>query len=223
MNDQNVNYVQGKNTVEVYDVCGNKTVFEFYYDTVAPEVTVKDGSRGNNGYYSKLDLKLHDNNAIDYVVVNGEKKDLTNNAWSDLNDQNVDYVQGKNVVEVYDVHGNKTTFEFIYDTIVPEINAENVTLQVGDQFDPMQGVTAYDQNVNVTSSIVVVNNNVNTEKPGDYEVTYAVEDKAGNRVEKTVRVTVEERENNGNHTGNIIKKIIRKVVKVIEDVFDWFF
>ena len=223
LNDQNVDYVQGKNVVEVYDIYGNKTTFEFDYDTVAPTIAVKDSSKGNEGYYSKLDLKLHDNNAVDYVVVNGVKKDLANNAWSDLNDQNANYVQGKNVVEVYDVHGNKTTFEFIYDTIVPEINAENVTLQVGDQFDPMQGVTAYDQNVNVTSSIVVVNNNVNTEKPGDYEVTYAVEDKGGNRVEKTVRVTVEERENNGNHTGNIIKKIIRKVVKVIEDVFDWFF
>ena len=213
LNDVNVNYVEGHNVVEVYDIYGNKTVFEFDYDTVAPEVTVKDSSKGTDGYYSYLDLKLHDNKAIDYVVVNGVEKDLANNAWSDLNDVNVNYVEGHNVVEVFDIYGNKTVFEFDYDTTAPVIFAENITIKKGSTFDPLQGVKAIDNGKDITTSIVVEENNVNTRRTGKYEVRYSVTDLAGNTTEKTIIVTVEKK----SCWENIVD-IVEDTIKVVEDI-----
>ena len=222
LNDANVNYVEGHNVVEVYDIYGNKTVFEFDYDTVAPEVMVKDSSKGTDGYYSYLDLKLHDNKAIDYVVVNGVEKDLANNAWSDLNDANANYVEGHNIVEIYDIYGNKTVFDFDYDTTAPIIFAENITIKKGSTFDPLQGVKATDDGKDITSSIVVEANNVNTRRTGKYEVRYSVTDLAGNTTEKTIIVTVEKK----SCLENIVD-IVEDTIKVVEDIvhgiLDWIF
>ncbi|MBM6809465.1 hypothetical protein, partial [Faecalicoccus pleomorphus] len=70
---------------------------------------------------SKIDLKLFDANKVDYVLINGKKKDLTDNTWSDVNFKDVQYKEGKNIVVAYDQAGNSSTFEFIYDTKGPEI------------------------------------------------------------------------------------------------------
>ena len=222
LNDDSVNYKEGENTVEVYDVCGNKTVFTFDYDKTGPAVTVKDSSTGSEGNFSKLDLKLHDASGIDYVVVNGEKRDLSNNAWSDLNDDSVNYKEGENTVEVYDVCGNKTEYSFTYDTTAPVINAENKTVKKGTDFDPMNGVTATDQGKDITERVAVEKNEVNTKKTGTYEISYSVQDKAGNASEKTIQVTVE-RESLWDHFVDEVKDITHKVIKAIDDFFDWLF
>ncbi|MBM6809457.1 hypothetical protein, partial [Faecalicoccus pleomorphus] len=80
-----------------------------------------DSSIGKDGVYSRLDLKLYDANKVDYVEVNGVKKDLIDNVWSDVNGKDVQYKEGKNVVEAFDITGNSSTFEFILDTKGPEI------------------------------------------------------------------------------------------------------
>ncbi|MBM6809464.1 hypothetical protein, partial [Faecalicoccus pleomorphus] len=74
-----------------------------------------DSSIGKDGVYSRLDLKLYDANKVDYVEVNGVKKDLIDNTWSDVNFKDVQYKEGKNVVEAFDITGNSSTFEFILD------------------------------------------------------------------------------------------------------------
>ncbi|MHC5251596.1 immunoglobulin-like domain-containing protein [Listeria kieliensis] len=74
------------------------------------------------------------------------------------------------------------------------INASDKELVVGDKFDPMEGVTATDKDgSDITSSIKVTENTVDTSKPGDYKVTYSVVDKDGNTVNKTITVTVKDR------------------------------
>ena len=222
LNDDSVNYKEGENTVEVYDVCGNKTVFTFDYDKTGPAVTVKDSSTGSEGNYSKLDLKLHDASGIDYVIVNGEKRDLSNNTWSDLNNDSVNYKEGENTVEVYDVCGNKTVFTFVYDTTAPVIYAENKTIPQRSDFDPMDGVNATDQGKDITDVIVVEKNEVNTKRRGTYEVTYSVQDKAGNASEKTIQVTVE-RESLWDQFVDGVKDIANKVADGIKDFIDWLF
>ena len=73
----------------------------------------------------------------------------------------------------------------------PIIKAEDKTLTVGDAFDPMADVTATDaEDGNLTDKIEILNNEVDTTKPGKYEVTYKVTDRKGASYTKTITVTV---------------------------------
>ena len=73
----------------------------------------------------------------------------------------------------------------------PVINATDKTIEVGDTFDPMAGVTAEDaEDGNLTTKIVVEKNDVKTDVAGKYEVTYKVTDNQGATRRKTIIVTV---------------------------------
>ena len=189
VNFKDVQYKEGKNVVEAFDIAGNSSTFEFILDTKGPEITVKDSSIGKDGVYSRLDLKLHDANKVDYVEVNGKKIELSDNTWSDLNDQNAGYKEGKNTVICYDIAGNSTEFTFIYDKTAPVIEANDRTINVGEDIDLMEGVHAYDGTVDLTASVEVTGTVDNTQS-GQYEVTYKVTDQAGNTTEKTITITV---------------------------------
>ncbi|EAD7580461.1 DUF5011 domain-containing protein [Listeria monocytogenes] len=98
--------------------------------------------------------------------------------------------------KVTDSFGKSTT-ETIQVQVVndkPIISASDKDLYVGDSFDPMTGVSANDkQDGDLTSVIRVQANDVDTTKAGTYHVTYVVEDSAGAVVEKTVVITVKEK------------------------------
>ena len=65
---------------------------------------------------------------------------------------------------------------------------------VGESFDPLAGVQAYDkEDGNLTSQIKVFGT-VNTNQPGDYQLTYMVEDSNGNRVTLIKTITVVEKQ-----------------------------
>ena len=73
----------------------------------------------------------------------------------------------------------------------PIIKAEDKNLTVGDAFDPMADVTATDaEDGNLTDKIEIKKNDVDTTKPGKYEVTYKVTDSKGASYTKTITVTV---------------------------------
>lgn len=101
-------------------------------------------------------------------------------------------------------NGNTRTFSLgtyytqLPDTTAPVINAEDVTLTVGDTFDALKGVTATDDvDGDLTNSIVVSGDKVDTTKAGTYKVTYTVADAAGNEATKTITVTVKEKPDTG--------------------------
>ena len=74
---------------------------------------------------------------------------------------------------------------------VPTIKAEDKTITVGDKFDVKKDVTAKDtEDGNLTDKIEVVKNDVDTTKPGTYEVVYKVTDSKGASKKKTIKVTV---------------------------------
>ena len=74
---------------------------------------------------------------------------------------------------------------------VPSISASDKTLTVGDTFDVKKDVTAKDtEDGNLTDKIEVVKNDVDTTKPGTYEVVYKVTDSKGASKKKTIKVTV---------------------------------
>ena len=80
---------------------------------------------------------------------------------------------------------------------IPVITASDKTIKVGDRFtdeDALVGVSAYDkEDKDLTSSIKVVQNNVNTAKAGEYTVIYSVEDSQGAKATKTITVTVKKK------------------------------
>ncbi len=80
----------------------------------------------------------------------------------------------------------------------PVINAEDITLTVGDKFDPLNKVSATDKEdgaLKLTKDNVL-KNDVDTSKTGTYHVTYKVTDKDGASTEKTIQVTVKEKKIN---------------------------
>ncbi len=111
---------EGKNTIAVYDKAGNcSNVIEFNYDATAP--TVSENNYLGSNPYRGMSFKLHDNNAVDYYVINGTKKDVTDAPWSDANYSNIEryLVNGENTLVLYDIAGNATTHTFTLDREAP--------------------------------------------------------------------------------------------------------
>lgn len=88
-------------------------------DTTPPTVTVKEGAKYTKvragGDYQRVSFKLYDEGEIDRLYVNGVLKDLTNDAWSDLNFVKpgaFGAVLGANTLQVVDVAGNTTEVSF---------------------------------------------------------------------------------------------------------------
>ena len=120
--------VAGENTIIVRDMAGNATTRTFIYDTVAPEITVKEESKGTDPYFSNVSFKLHDNYLVKEYEINGKIMKVTPNAWTDANFQNIKQylVAGENTIIVRDMAGNATTKTFIYDTVAPEYSAMGI-------------------------------------------------------------------------------------------------
>ncbi|STY43775.1 Bacterial Ig-like domain (group 3) [Listeria grayi] len=81
------------------------------------------------------------------------------------------------------------------------IVVDDSTLTLGDSFDPMKGVRAYDGNVSlvqkaasqatdITSAVTIESNNVDTKKVGEYQVVYTVAGSNGIQVKKTRKISI---------------------------------
>lgn len=77
----------------------------------------------------------------------------------------------------------------------PVITASDSSIYVGETFDAVSAANANDkEDGNLTPSIKVLSNNVDTTKAGSYNVTYEVTDSKGITTTTTITVTVKERE-----------------------------
>ena len=74
----------------------------------------------------------------------------------------------------------------------PTIKAEDKVLQVGDEFNPLAGITAEDDEDGkiVLTEANIIKNTVNMKEAGTYEVTYKVTDSKGASAVKTITVIV---------------------------------
>lgn len=73
----------------------------------------------------------------------------------------------------------------------PILTGEEVALNIGDTFDPLQGIVANDpEDGDITKNIKVINNNVNTKRGGNYIVSYEVTDSHGNKTTLDRNVSV---------------------------------
>ena len=132
-----------------------------------------------------------------------EDGDITNRVMVIVNDVNTSVEGNYHVTyEVIDSSGNKVNKAMMVyvkkeevvkeQNVDPVINAENLTIEKGVYFDPLDGVTALDEeDGNLTHKITVEENEVNVSKSGTYKVIYKVTDSMGKTASKSIVVTVE--------------------------------
>ena len=96
-------------------------------------------------------------------------------------------------VDSYKNETTKTITVTVVENQKPVINAEDKTIYLNEEFDPLEGVTAEDPEDGKIEKIEVIQNNVKTDEVGKYKVIYRVKDTFGNVVEKEITVTVEEK------------------------------
>ncbi|MEN2256334.1 DUF5011 domain-containing protein (plasmid) [Paraclostridium benzoelyticum] len=92
---------------------------------------------------------------------------------------------------VSDINSNMIHFYERTPNHAPVIHAEDKTIEVGDKFNPMYGVSATDkEDGNITKDIKVIENTVDTSKAGKYKVVYSVTDSNGATTTEDITVTV---------------------------------
>ena len=80
------------------------------------------------------------------------------------------------------------------DTVKPVFSGvTNATVEFGEKFDPLAGVSAKDAVDGDVTASIKVSGKLNTSKAGVYTLTYTVADKAGNTATATRKVTVEKK------------------------------
>ena len=87
----------------------------------------------------------------------------------------------------------KLKAEQIIDTIKPEIiGAKDITIKQGDTIDLTQNIKVED---NIDKDIpLVINGDIDTNKVGEYEITYTATDRSNNKAEKTIKIKIEQKE-----------------------------
>ncbi|WCO01589.1 immunoglobulin-like domain-containing protein [Psychroserpens ponticola] len=162
-------------------------------DIEAPVITLNGASTVNLNVgetYSELGATATDNvdgNLTSSIIIGGDTVN-TSAGGTYVVTYNVSDAAGNSAIEVI------RTVNVIPDTTAPVISligSANISLQLGDSYSD-QGATALDNiDGDLTSSIVVGGDTVNTNSVGAYTITYNVSDAAGNvAVEVTRTVTV---------------------------------
>ena len=149
----------------------------------AAEVIVFD-ENGNFAYAVKLnvgknDIAIH----IEPTEENKNNPDIFNN-----NEEAIGFATKDLNLEI-------TRLEEGEEIPGPVINAEDKIVNLGDEFNPLDGVTAIDALGNdITEKIEVLENTVDTSKEGEYKVVYKVADDNGKEATREIKVTVTKNE-----------------------------
>lgn len=79
------------------------------------------------------------------------------------------------------------------DTIKPEIiGAKDITIKQGDTIDLTKNIKVED---NIDKDIpLVITGNIDTNKVGEYEITYTATDRSNNKAEQTIHIKIEPKE-----------------------------
>ena len=171
-----------------------------YYPTfkqlnTAPELSGND-----------IELILNQNyNLLDYV----DAEDFENDDFTiEIKQTNLDISKIGDYTATFvatDIHGLSSELTLNIKVVMesPVINANDITLYVGDKFNPLDKVTAIDINGNdITEHIKVIENTVDTAKKGEYKVVYQVDSLERLSTAKEIKVTVKEKDNNNNNNNS---------------------
>ena len=79
---------------------------------------------------------------------------------------------------------------------------DDITIQVGDKFNPLNGVSAKDRDGNDLTDKIIISGKVDTTKPGKYTITYQLTDKYNNTTKHIRTITVKDKDNNNSSNNN---------------------
>ncbi|EUJ30529.1 immunoglobulin-like domain-containing protein [Listeria cornellensis] len=176
-------------TYSVLDSDGNtteKTIMVTILSNDAPEIQGQDSSFKAGRAFNPM---------AGITATDTEDGDVTANIQIIANDVNPDVAGVYHVTySITDSDGNTTEQTYTVTVLTnekPVIHASDQALAFGQAFDPMAGVSAEDlEDGDLTSHITIVSNDVNTQVPGIYHVTYSVIDSDGNETQYTITVLV---------------------------------
>ena len=165
-----------------------------------------------------FDVQVNDADATGKRVTVANWCDMSGMGWQRSSEYG-NLIMSKNVdVEAPDEGNN-----------IPIIIADDIVLNLGDEFNPYDIVIAKDkEDGNITDKVKVVKNTVNTKRIGEYKVIYSVEDSKGASAIKEIKVIVTNKNivsNNGDNnnsnklpqTGN--ENVIYMVIIAIIAIF----
>lgn len=197
----NINTISSYITVELYSVNSNGDKS----DSVILTITSEEDDISNNGInpnaspiITASDITLNKGETftpLDYATAFDEEDgDITSKLEVIKNTVDInkigDYEVIYKVVDSEDEEVTKKIKVKVISNEKPLLNVNDSTIKVGDKFDKMDGVTAIDEeDGDITSKIKVVGD-VDTNKIGNYKLTYSVTDSDGNVVNKDVIITV---------------------------------
>ena len=125
-----------------------------------------------------------DGNITSNIIV--EKSNVNTNV---IGEYEVTY----SVTNSYNKKVTKTIKVTVVENEKPVITAEDKEVLLNSEFDNMKDVRATDkEDGDLTSNIIIENDNVDTSKVGKYQITYKVTDKANQTVTKTITISVVE-------------------------------
>ncbi len=160
-------------------------------DTTPPTITLKGDKECNLSYsaeYKEAGYTVEDNSSENLTEkVKVEKEEISDTEY-DI------------VYSVEDSAGNKATERrkvHIIDDVSPTIKLKgsaNMKVLLNNKYKE-NGATAVDAKDGDLSDKIKISGTVNTAKVGEYTIKYSVSDKAGNKAEKTRKVTVYKKEN----------------------------
>lgn len=165
-----------------------------------------------------FDVQVNDADATGKRVTVANWCDMSGMGWQRSSEYG-NLIMSKNVdVEAPDEENN-----------IPIIIADDIVLNLGDEFNPYDRVIAKDkEDGDITDKVKVVKNTVNTKRIGEYKVIYSVEDSKGASAIKEIKVIVTNKNivsNNGDNnnsnklpqTGN--ENVIYMVIIAIIAIF----
>ncbi|MGL5244809.1 MAG: immunoglobulin-like domain-containing protein, partial [Sarcina sp.] len=165
---------------------------------VIREVKVKEDTRPNFNEVHNLVIKQGDHlDLMEGIVAtdvkgNDIRKNITIKGIVDTE------VSGTyNIIySVFDNEGNKRsiTREITVekDNSPTIVGIENLSLKLGEKFNPMSGIIGKDKDCNDLTSLIRVIGNVDNNTKGEYKLVYIVTDKDGNEQIKSRTINIEE-------------------------------
>lgn len=170
-----------------YNQTSEKTITVTVLKDEAPVINAEDKTITQGAKFKPLDgvtaEDKEDGKIKDIEVVTNDVKE------NETGEYEVTY----KVVDSFNNETKKTITVTVVENQKPVINAEDKTIYLNEEFDPLKDVTAEDPEDGKLKNIEVIENNVKTEEIGEYKVIYQVEDSFGNVVTKEITVTVEEK------------------------------
>lgn len=174
--------------------------FEFYREDQKNIYSIEFHANGGEGIMENQSIEL--NSSTNLRKNTFSRDGYIFKGWSRQPKGNVEFTDEQEVQNLTNIVGEKVILYAVwskdwYDiNSAPTINATDKALTVGDTFNPLEGVTAHDNedgDIELTDANII-SNNVNTNVAGTYNVTYKIADNNGASIVKTITVIVKAKE-----------------------------